>query len=181
MGDLNILAPDLAHELHIVIARHAHRSSSGDRFHNQSHNPWTLWAAIHQIAEKYELSSIRVSPSATGLLGIAKRFKQHDQFVVTAMNVANDVEGTVLLLLVVPQRLSFKGRSIHLFRRVEHKHVAKSLTLQSPQRAPELLALLPNHVRAKVAVIATFVAVLAQPFRKVQNDGHGQTVILPRQ
>src|SRR6266542_6038424 len=126
MGDLNILAPDLAHELHIVIARHAHRSSSIDRFHNQSHNPWTLWPAIHQIAEKYELSSIRVSPSATGLLGITKHFKQHDQFVVTAINVTNNVEGTVLILSVVPQWLSFKDRCIHLFRCVEHKHMTKA-------------------------------------------------------
>ena len=50
-----------------------------------------------------------------------------------------------------------RGR-LHLFRRVQHEHMAKALALEAAQRAPELLSLLADHVRAKVAVGAAVIA-----------------------
>ena len=119
--------------------------------------------------------------STTPIQTVSELLEQLHQFIKAPMNVANDVEGTVLLLLVVPQRLSFKDRSIHLFRRVEHKHMAKALKLQAPQRAPELLALLANHVRAKIAVGPLLVAIVAKPFGQIENDRDRQTMEIARQ
>src|ERR1041384_4603773 len=102
MRDLNVLSPDLAHEFHVVISWYAQRRSGIDRFHYQTHNPGDLWPSINEIADKYELTSIRMIPRATGLLGVAEHFEQRDQFVITSVNVAADVEGTVLIITVVP-------------------------------------------------------------------------------
>ena len=49
------------------------------------------------------------------------------------MNVADDIERTMLLLQVVPQWLAFNNSRIHFFDRFEHMNVAKSFALQSAQ------------------------------------------------
>src|SRR4051794_16303901 len=107
MRDLNLLAPDLAHEFGIVIARHTQRAPRLDRFHHQAHDLGTFGTAINEVAEKHELAPSRMTPGAARLLRIAQHAEQDDEFVVATMNVADDVEGTMLLLFVVPQRLAF--------------------------------------------------------------------------
>ena len=49
------------------------------------------------------------------------------------MHVANDVEGTMLVALVVPKRLALDGDGFNLLRRRKLVHVTKAFALQPPQ------------------------------------------------
>src|SRR5712691_5658844 len=116
MGDLDVLTPDLANEFDIVIAGHTHRGSGVDRFYDQAHDLGGFGTAIHEVAEEHELASVRVTPRAARLFGVTQHVEQRGQFVVTSMDIADDVEGAVLMLSVIPERLAFNKRPIHLLR-----------------------------------------------------------------
>ena len=56
-----------------------------------------------------------------------------------------------------------------------------SFAFQSAQRTPELLGLIANNMRSKLPIRAKNVAILAQPLRKVEDNGLREEVVLLRQ
>src|SRR6266567_2929045 len=94
------------------------------------------------------------------------------------MHVANNIERSVLVLQVVPQRLPLDDRAFDFLERFEHENMAKALPLKTAQGPMQLLGLLPNDMRTKVAVRPPLVPVVSDPLRQVQDNGHGQTMKL---
>ena len=85
------------------------------------------------------------------------------QLIAAAVNVADDVERTVLIPLVVPQGRPLDGRSLRLLGVVENEDVAEAFAFQAPERAPQLRPLLPYHVVAKAAILPVPVGDLGKP------------------
>ena len=73
------------------------------------------------------------------------------------MHVADDVEWSVLVLQVGPQRRPFDGDLFHLFRRVKDEDVPKALSPQPPQRPPKLLRLPAHYSRPERPVGSSLV------------------------
>ena len=102
MRDLNVLAPDFAHELHVMIAWHAQRRPRIHGFQHQPNHVGNFWPAINQVADKHELAPFRMFPSASRLLRVTQLAEQFDEFIKAAMHVANDVERPMLPFQIVP-------------------------------------------------------------------------------
>ena len=106
--------------------------------------------------------------------------KQIGEFVVAAMDISNDVEGAVLVLQVIPQRLPHNFRGIHFFGRLQDVDSPKAFTFELSKRIPQLPALLAHNMRTEIPFRAVSISLLAQFFREVKNDGDRNTVILAR-
>src|SRR5580658_4079749 len=113
MLDLDLLAPQPAHELHIVVPRDAERRTRSHHIANNADSIENMSSTIDQIAQEDRAPSRGVPPALVTPRGVRIRqseplppclFEQHPQFVGTAMQVAEDIERTRLVLLVVPQR-----------------------------------------------------------------------------
>ncbi len=68
------------------------------------------------------------------------------------MDVADDVKRAVLLLQVVPQRLSFNFRRIHFFGRAQNVDSPKTFAFQDAERPTQLLGLLADNMRTESLV-----------------------------
>ena len=106
--------------------------------------PEQSWAAIHKIADEYHLTvpggRNRIRP--IGLIHRVAELRQKlDKLVAAAMNVADDVEGAVFGLLVIPEWVTFDGYGVHFLGACEHEDVADAFAFQSAQRTAELLRL----------------------------------------
>ena len=112
---------------------------------------------------------------------IAKLREERFEFVTAAVNVADDVERSVFA--AAGRSRAARARSwphSTSSSRIEHEDVPESLALQPSQRPPELRALLPDHVRAEVAVGSALVPLLADLLRQVEDNGHRDAVELTR-
>lgn len=83
-----------------MVAGHAQRCSGVDRFHHQSDDLGTLGAAVNQITKENELAPGGVMPRSARLFAISQLSKQLGQLIVAIVNVADDVERSVLVLPV---------------------------------------------------------------------------------
>jgi hypothetical protein len=59
--------------------------------------------------------------------------------------------------------------------------VTDSLAFQTAQRTPELLGLIADDMRPKLAIRSMSVAILAEPLRQVEDDRLSEEVVLLRQ
>src|SRR5437016_5374383 len=97
------------------------------------------------------------------------------------MHIANYVEGPMFVFEVVPERLAFEHQAFDFFRLLEDMNVSKSFALQPTQRAPQLLRLIANHMRSKIAIWTSSIAVLAKPFRKIEDQCDRENMEFARQ
>ena len=58
--DLNVAPAELAHELHVVIARHAQRRAAGDGVHRELEHLGDFRPSIHEVADEDELAALRM-------------------------------------------------------------------------------------------------------------------------
>ena len=98
---------------------------------------------------------------------------------MAAVDVADDVEGSVVGAPVGPRRLALDLGRLDLLGAAEDEDTAKPLAVEPPERALQLRELLTNHARAEVPIGPARVAFYAQPFRQVEHDRHGQDVMRP--
>ena len=94
------------------------------------------------------------------------------------MDVPDDVEGAALLLPVVPEGLPLQKGSINFLLRAQHEYVTEALALEFFDRPPELLGLLVDDMRSKVAVYAAFVPIPTDVLAEVEHDRDRQAMIL---
>src|SRR3954468_24330004 len=59
--------------------------------------------------------------------------------------------------------------------------MTKSFALQAAERAMQLLRLLTNDVRPKIAITAASISLVGELLGQVQNDGNGKAMKLPRE
>jgi hypothetical protein len=94
------------------------------------------------------------------------------------MDVADDVEWTMLLPLVVVQRHALHRDGFNFLGRVEHKNVAKALFGKATQIPAQLRLLLANNVRAEVSLVTVPVSLLTNLLRQVEDNRDRQAMIL---
>jgi hypothetical protein len=90
------------------------------------------WTAINKIAYKNQLAVAggRNRIHTIGLIHrVAELRHKLDKLIEAPMNVPDDVEWTVLGLLVVPKRMPFDGHSIYFLRAGELEDVADAFAL----------------------------------------------------
>ena len=188
--DLHVLAPELPQQLHVVVAGDAQGRAAVDHVAHQPHGVEDAGAAVHQIADEYGLTALRMGEIAIAPQGIgvpqpdrrvAEPPEQLLQLVATAVNVADDVKGAAFPGSIVPQGHALDDGGFHLFRRLQHENVTEALAAESPERPAQLGLLLADDVGTEVAIVALAVAVLAEPFRQIQHDGDRQAVVTPSQ
>jgi hypothetical protein len=178
MRDLHIATAQLAHKLHVVIARDSERVAGSNHAHNESQDLGNARAAIDQIAEKDRLPTRWMQPHAL-VVHVAQRPQKLDQLVAATMNVADDVEWSVVCLPVVPEWLARDRYGIDLLGRSKHVQLPKALTLQIAQRAMQLASLLSNHMRAEHTIGARAIPLATDVLRKIEHDRNGQHMIAP--
>ena len=134
MGNLHVLAPDFSHKLHVVISRHTQRTAEVHAIHHEADDLWNLWPAIHEVANKNHLPTFWMMPRTSALSSfVAELGQQLHQFIKTSVNIANDVERSMLLLQIIPQRLPLNHGGFDFFQRFQHMHMAETLALQPAQ------------------------------------------------
>ncbi len=94
------------------------------------------------------------------------------------MHVADYVERTVSVTKVVPQPLAGDRCRGYVSLAGQHVDPVEALFAQAAKSPAELAVLLPEHVRAEVAVGTGGVARQADLFGQVEHDRHGQHVML---
>jgi hypothetical protein len=88
--DLDVLAAQLAQELHLVIAGDAERGAGLDQLHDDPEDARDVWTSIDKVAEEDELATIRM-PGCVDV--VAQRPEQGLELGAASMDVADDVEG----------------------------------------------------------------------------------------
>src|SRR5215210_7261448 len=146
-----------------MVARDAQRVSRSDHTHDQAKHLGCLRPAVDQVSEEDRPPPVwRPDGAAHSVVRrgdrVAEPLKDRDELVGATVHVADDVEGTSLVLQVVPQaRPLDRGRS-YLLGGGEHEDVPETLALQALARAPELPHLPRHHMRTEVPVRAVSVA-----------------------
>jgi hypothetical protein len=102
--------------------------------------------------------------------------EQHE-LVVAAMNVADDVERSVIITPIGPRPLSLDLDGLDLFRCPEDEHTPKALAAEPLQGALELGTLSSHDVRPEVPIGPRGVAIQAEPLRHVEDDGDREHVV----
>src|SRR5258705_13161604 len=111
MFDLNLLAPQPAHELHIMVTCDAERRSGGDHVADHADGSGDMRSAIHQIAQEDRTPSGGVAPAliAPGRALICQSeplpsglFEQRSELIGAPVQVSENIERAHLVLLVVP-------------------------------------------------------------------------------
>jgi len=97
------------------------------------------------------------------------------------VNIADDVERAGFVFLVVVERDALKNDGLGFFRRGEDQDVAKTFAFEAAEGAAKILQLVVGNVIAEAAIGADVVAILANSFGHVENDGDGEAVILAGQ
>ncbi|RFC52734.1 MAG: hypothetical protein DVB22_000317 [Verrucomicrobia bacterium] len=179
MSDLDIAAAEFAHEFDVVIAGHAECGAAGDGVHDETEDVGGFRTAVDEIAEEQEFAAGGDPDSGGGGIDLVAEIpEERDEFIVAAMDIADDVERTVVVAPVVPERLALDDGGVDFFRRLEDMNGPEALTLEPAERTFELLRLLPDDMCAEVAVGPNLVAVLGDALGEVEHDGDGKAVKL---
>jgi hypothetical protein len=149
VGYLDVFAAQLAQQLHLVIAGDAERAVGLDHLHDDPENARDVRTAIDQIAEEDDLAPIRM-PGCADV--VAQPSKEGLELGAASMDVADDVEGAVIVTPVVPERLPFDGRLLDVFKGCQHEDVPKPLPLQVAQRLLHPRALAAHDMGTKLPV-----------------------------
>jgi hypothetical protein len=93
------------------------------------------------------------------------------------MDVSDDVEWAVLRFAVVPKRASLNVNGVYFLRTGELEDVPDSLTFQPTKRAPELLRLVADDMRAKLTIRPQHVSILAEPLWEIEDNRFREDVV----
>jgi hypothetical protein len=110
---------------------------------------------------------------------VPKLLEQLDQLVVAAVDVADNVERSVIGTPVRPRGLALDLDGLHLLGAAEDEDTAESFSVEPAEGALQLRELLTNNAPTEIPVGSTGVAIDAQPLRQVEHDCHWQDVMRP--
>src|SRR5262245_13652769 len=120
-------------------------------------------------------------PRLVANLRVSELLQQRFELIAAAVDIADDVERTVLGLAVVPEWLTREDGGVDFFLRLQHVNVTEAFAAETAQRTVELALLVANNVRPKIAVWPRAIPVVADSLGKIQNNGDGQHVVFARQ
>ena len=87
-------------------------------------------------------------------------------------------KGPRSLFAIAPKWLTFDGRGLDCFGRIQNVDVAETFAVEPPNGAPHFLHVLADHVIRKITIGSQSVTLCAYSLRNVEHDGHRDTVIL---
>jgi hypothetical protein len=187
--NLDVLATQLAHQLHVVVAGDTERGTLRDHVVNEPNGVEDAWPTVHEVADEDRFPAQRMRiHRAAGQSGSTRRDRrdfvtqltqQGLQFVAAAVNVSDDVDGAVLVAFVVVERHALDPCGFHFLWALQHEDVPKALFGQTTQGPAQLGLLLANHVAAEVALVTEPIPLLTDLLGQVQHDGDRKAVVLP--
>ena len=148
--DLHVASAQLAQQLHVVIAGDTERAPRLDHPHHYPQHPRNVGTAIHQVAKEDHLAPIRMAAASPG--SYPSFSSSCLQLAPTAVNVADDVERTVIAFAIAPKRLPFDGQRFDCLGRIENVDVTEALAVEPPERAAQLLHMLADDVIREIAI-----------------------------
>src|SRR5256886_14968364 len=185
MCDLYIPALEGADQLLLMVARHTQRSAGGNRAHHQSQHSRGVGAAVDQVAEKDQLSAGRRRDmvlraiDAVGLNRdvVPEGAEQATKFVQASMDIADDVERSMLIASVYPERLTLHDGRIDGVFRLQGENVSEAFALQEPLRSTRLVALPMDDILPDGAVGSLLVPIDHDSLRHVEDDANDEAVV----
>src|SRR5688500_16550029 len=98
MRQLRVLAAQLSHQLHVVVAGHAVRRLGRNHSHDELENIGNPWSSIDEVAKEHGLSSSRMAPDAFRAGSVVERLQQFLELIRAAVDIPNDVERPMIAL-----------------------------------------------------------------------------------
>jgi hypothetical protein len=140
VGDLHIAPGQGPDQLVLMVARHRQGVARGDHAHHQPQHPRRVRAAIHQVTDEHRPPAVGVRrvdrpPVRIAFNGVPELAQQDLQFGPAAVHVADDVERTRLVPVVVEQPLPHDLGGVDLLDPAQHMYLAEPLPGQPSQRA----------------------------------------------
>ena len=173
--DLHIASAQFAQQLHLVIAGDTDCAPRLDHPHRYPQHPRNVGTAIHQVAEEHYLAPIRMAPRRRV---VPQLLQQLLQLAPTAVNIADDVERTVITFAIAPKRLPFDGQRFDCLGRIQNVDVTEALAVEPSERAAHLLHMLADHVIREITIGPRGIALGADSLRNVEHDRYRYAVIL---
>jgi hypothetical protein len=174
VGNLDVAAFERAPQLVLVVARDACRGSVSDHAHGEAEHPGAVGAAVDEVADEERLP-------ARGMAGgravscdlVAELGEQGDELVRAPMDVADEVERSVVVATVGPPSLPLDRGGGDVVGALQDEYPAEALALEALDRLAELLVLTAQRVRGEVSVGAVGVAFGAHLLWDIEHDGDG--------
>src|SRR5258707_8459467 len=178
MGYSDILSPQFPQQLYIMITRDTKGFIRRNHIHRKMQHARTCWSAINQVSQENHLTSLWMLNAkmscwfALDLNLIAQALEQFLQLIKAAMNIPNDIKGTMLLLDIVPEGLAFDLSRVHLLWCIKGIKIAKSFSFQVMNGAPHLAELPAYDMRTKVTIWPVAIAFMTDLLRQVEHQGN---------
>src|SRR5712664_1266267 len=99
------------------------------------------------------------------------------QFVEAAMHITDDIEWAMFVPEIGPEARALNLNGCNLLGCVQDVDVVKALIFETAQGFTELHSLIAHDMRAKVAIRAQAIALVAYAIRQVKDNGDRQTMI----
>jgi hypothetical protein len=168
-----------------VVARHAEGVPRGDHAHGEAQNAGSVRAAVDEVAEEDGLPAVGVD-RADGGVGVvldrpAEPGEQRAQLGRAAVDVPDDVEGSVDLPAVVPGPLAHNLDGVDLVGPPQHVDPAEALLAEAPKRPLKVAMLAGDDVAAEVAVGPEGVSLDGDRLGDVDDDGVDENVVALRE
>ena len=132
VAHLDLTALEGAHEFDVMVAGDAEGGPGVHHRHRRPEDGRCGRASVNEIPEEDDLPPVGVRESGSDGF-VPKTVQQGCKLLVAAVNVADQIEGSVLVPPIRPQTLAFDDNSIDLFLRVEDVDVAEPLPLEVSQ------------------------------------------------
>src|ERR1700722_9025596 len=143
--------------------------SGADHCQHQPVDRRGIRAAIAEIADENRLAPGRRLDGQAGLstgIGlnhetIAELIEQRQQFLEAAMNIADDIERSMLIAAIDIQPDAVDRGGIDFFQSAQDMDVANTLALELAERSLQLLSVSRDHARRNDPMLASHIGLLA--------------------
>ena len=176
MSNAHITPFELLDQLHIMVAGHAKAGSRLHRRHTQPKYIGHLRAPVYKVTEKNQAPPLGMA-QAVSTNYIAEFIQKLKQFIVTAVDVADNVERSFLVLAIVPEGSTHHGSGSSFLRAIQHIDITKTFLFQKAQRLLQKCPVATHHMGAEVSVWTRSISLMADVLGHVENNRRSQTVI----
>ena len=131
---LHIASLQFPHQLHVMISGNAERRAVFNHFHDQAQHVWNLGSAVNKITNENRSASIWRSDTwcrRSFVDLVTELNEQSTQLLVATVHVPDDVERSVLVLQIIPKRLSHDRDRGDLFWTGQHEDMTKAFAFKS--------------------------------------------------
>ena len=140
--------------------------------------PEQLRPAVDEVTEEDCPATLRVRRGRSVLRElVAEHREECDELVEAAVDVPDEIEGSVVVSTVVPDSLALEGGSLDLRDAREQGNAVEPFLAEPPHGPPHLVELAADDVSAEGPVRSNLVAGEAHLDRHVEHDGDCEHVV----